>query len=413
MKRNLDDQAKIFSLSYNKKDTSIFRISINLNQKIDEKFLLQAATRTLKQHKEFKVKLTKNLFWYYLEENTMEIPLHNTIDYKFKKIHTKENNNYLFKISYNENQLALDFFHLLTDGTGAKIFTQELIYNYLRLIDHKLKLQDKIAISAENAYTKNYTHKINKIFNPPVSFKIRGKYTPKKQVAFNDFYIDLNDIKRLSQQKECSLSVLLISIIVYSIYETNYKKYKGKKPINVCIPINLRKYFETNTISNFVSHSMLSILPKKITSLDDIINLVNKEYTNKIEEQKIKNTLESNGKSINTKILNYIPLFIKRPIVILGSYFVKQTFTITFSNMGKIDFIHEYTKYIDDISFKLIPDWRERIRCGISTYQDKLNICFGSNILDTSIEKKMKKILEENNIKHELKTNNINNIKFD
>ena len=57
MKRNLDDQAKIFSLSYNKKDTSIFRISITFVNNIEEKYLNQAVERTLKTFKDFKVKL--------------------------------------------------------------------------------------------------------------------------------------------------------------------------------------------------------------------------------------------------------------------------------------------------------------------------------------------------------------------
>ena len=38
-KRRLDDQAKIFSLSFNKKDTSVFRLSITLNEKINPKTL--------------------------------------------------------------------------------------------------------------------------------------------------------------------------------------------------------------------------------------------------------------------------------------------------------------------------------------------------------------------------------------
>ena len=158
---------------------------------------------------------------------------------------------------------------------------------------------------------------------------------------------------------------------------------------------------------------MLCIIPNQINSLDNIINLVKEEYTNKIDEQKIKDTFESNGKSINNKLLNYIPLFIKRPIVILGSYFVKKQFTITYSNLGIFDIKDEYNKYIENISFKLIPDWRERIRCGISSNKDVLNISFGSNLIDTSLEKKLSDILDENNIYYEIRSNGINHIKFD
>lgn len=413
MKRNLDDQAKVFSLSYNKKDTSIFRITTYLTNNIDEKYLTQAVERTLKTFKDFKVKLSKNIFWNCLEENDNKIPIHNKIDYQFKKINTKENNEYLLKVSYENKQLVIDFFHLLTDGIGAKLFMKELLYNYIRLIDHKLKPQEKIKVTSENAYTKNYTKEHNKAYIPPTSYQLKGKYIPNKNISFNDFYIDIEALKRLSQEKDCNLSTLIISFIVYSLYETNYKQYKGNKPINICIPINLRKYFESNTITNFVSHSMLSILPNNINSLDNIISLVQQEYTNKIDEQKIKDTFESNGKSINNKFLNFIPLFIKRPIIILGSFFVKKQFTITYSNLGIFELNNDYEKYIERISFKLIPDWRERIRCGISSYNGELNISFGSNLIDTQLEKKLSELLDEYNIYYEIRSNGINPIKFD
>ena len=48
MKRNLDDQAKIFSLSFNKKDTSIFRLTTTFKNKIDEKSELTPTQKILK-----------------------------------------------------------------------------------------------------------------------------------------------------------------------------------------------------------------------------------------------------------------------------------------------------------------------------------------------------------------------------
>ena len=411
MKRNLDDQAKIFSLSYNQKDTSIFRVTATFTEDINEKYLQQALARSLKRFKEFKVKLEKNLFWYYLEDNPEEIPINKKIDYSFTKINTEENNNYLFRVAYEGKQLVLDFFHLLTDGSGAREFLKELIYNYIRLNHPKLTPQEKPIVNSENAYIRYYTNKYKKAYNPPRSYQLKGEYIPSKEVAFNDFNIQLSELKKIAKSKECSLSVLLISLIVYSLYETNYKRNKGNKPINVCIPINLRKYFPSDTISNFVSHAMLSITPNNIHSLDDTISIVKKDFSNKIDEEKVKDTFESNGKSINNKILNIIPLAIKRFIVNLGSLIVKRTFTLTFSNLGETKIIEEYQKYVKNITFKLIPDWAERIRCGISSFNDILTISFGSNLLDTSIEKKFKELLEDLEITYNIEKNKINSIK--
>ena len=76
-KRRLDDQAKIFSLSCNRTDTSLFRLSTNLKQKVDKEILNQALLRTLEKYKAFKVKVRRGFFWYYLDENKKEHIVYN------------------------------------------------------------------------------------------------------------------------------------------------------------------------------------------------------------------------------------------------------------------------------------------------------------------------------------------------
>lgn len=413
MKRYLDDQAKIFSLSFNKKYTAIFRITVKLLDKIDKKYLDQAATRTMKTYKDFRVKLQKGFLWHYLEENNNPLPTHEGIKYNFTKVNTQDNNEHLIKISYQEDEIALDFFHLLTDGITAREFTKELLYNYLRLCNHKLKPQKKLTINSENAYLKYYTNEHSNLQLSPQSYQLKGEYIPSKEVSFNDFHINLNELKRLSKEKECSLSILLISLISYSLYETNYKKHNGTKPINLCIPVNLKNYFVTDTITNFVSHFVLSILPTEVKTFNDMIDLVKQEYTDKMVEEKIKNTFEANGKLINNKVFNLIPLVIKRPLINLCSLIVKRQFTMTISNLGPIEIEEEYSNYIDNIIVRLLPDWAERTKCAISTYKDDLIISFGSNLLDTGLESKFQELLDNLNVTYSTKNNKVNPIKKD
>ena len=84
--RHLDDQAKIFSLSCHKKDTSIFRLTVKLKEKINEDILLKSTNKALKKYKAYKVQLKKGFFWYTLIPNNQEIIIHKGIDYKFNFI---------------------------------------------------------------------------------------------------------------------------------------------------------------------------------------------------------------------------------------------------------------------------------------------------------------------------------------
>ena len=49
--------------------------------------------------------------------------------------------------------------------------------------------------------------------------------------------------------------------------------YKGKKPLRVCIPVNLKKYYPSKTISNFFSFIMLDG-KRKQEEFEEIITLV-------------------------------------------------------------------------------------------------------------------------------------------
>lgn len=413
-KRKLDDQAKIFSLSCNRKDTSIFRLSTNLKQKVDKDLLQQATEKALDKYSAFKVKVKKGFFLYYLEQNDKKPIVQEKTDYNFKFIHYADNNDFLFKVSYEGKKITIDYFHILTDGNTGREFFNEIIYNYLELkhpnsIGKNTVTEETVSLKPENSYKKNYLKKIGKSYNPPQAYQVKGKELENGKVGINQFNIKLTELKKCAKEQNCSISEFLVSMIAYSLYETNYKKNKGKKPINICVPINLKKYFKSETISNFVSHMMISLKVKtsKKHSFNDILSMVKKEFSKKLNIEKISNTMTSNGKSINNFFVNILPLAIKKFFVVLGSINVKKKFTITLSNLGTTNIDEKYSKYIKKCSFVLPPDWAEKIRCGVCSYKDNLVVSFSSNIKENSFENKFKELLNEYKIKFKLEGNGI------
>jgi NRPS condensation-like uncharacterized protein len=415
-KRKLDDQAKIFSLSFNKKDTSIFRLSVTLKQNIDEKILQNSLIKSLVKYKDFKVKLKRGILWYYLEENDNDPIIFKEQDYTFKKINTEDNNDYLFKITYFKNKISVDFFHLLTDGGSGRDFFKEIIYNYLNLrYPNSIKIDNiekNIVLEAENSYTKSYPKRFKKTPSIPNAYQLKGKIIKNGKIGINQFNIKLQELKNIAKQKGCTISIFLTSMIAYSLYETNYKKDKSKKPINISIPVDLKKYYPSKTISNFISHIMVSIKIKKNKkySFDDIISIVKKEFDIKLNSEKITSTMASDGKAINNSLLHIVPLEIKRLGGLIGAYLIKKQFTLTLSNIGNTNIDNKYTKFIKSNSFIIPPDWAERIRCGVCSYKDKLVVSFSSNIIENNFEKKFKSLLEELSISHKIESNGINSL---
>ena len=101
-KRKLDNSAKIFPIVSSKKYSSVFRISTCLNEEIDPEILQYATQKALKVFSSFKVKLKGGFFWYYYAKNEKEPIVQKEPPYPCKYIEPKENNDYLFKVTYQK-----------------------------------------------------------------------------------------------------------------------------------------------------------------------------------------------------------------------------------------------------------------------------------------------------------------------
>jgi len=413
--RKLDDQAKVFSLASNKKYSSSFRLSAILKDKIDAEVLEKALDSTLKKYKAYKVKMKRGFFWYYFEENEKRPIIKIEDEYPFGKINTKKNNNYLFKVTYFENKINIDFFHVLTDANGGAQFLKEVVYRYLDLkYPNELKSiyldEGEIFEDSENAYVKNYKKHSKKINTFKRAYMIKGEELPKGKIAINHFNIDLAEIKKCARLKDCSLSMYLVTMLAYSIYEAKYKTNKGNRPINICVPINLKKYFSSKTISNFFSYMLITLKLKNDEkyTFDNILDIVKKEFENKLKIEKIVATISSDAGKTNNIFVRMVPLFIKKVLVRLGSLEVKRHFTMTISNIGKFEIDNKYSKYIEKFFLILSPDWAEKIKCGVCSFEENIVVTFGSILKDNLIENKFKELLKENNINFKIEGNEVN-----
>lgn len=349
--------------------------------------------------------MKKGLFWDYFIENEMQPVVFEENKSAFKKVNTKENNRYLFKVSYIKNKINIEFFHALTDGSGGSQFFKEIIYKYLELMyPERLEFsgleESEIVYDAENAYVKNYKKKVKKKYKTAKAHMLKGEKLEKGKVGISHFNINLPELKRCTKIKECSLSMYLSAMIAYSIYEGDYKINNGKRPINLCLPISLQKYFGSETISNFFSYMILTLKFKKnkTYSFENILDMIKKEFEKKLKIERIIETMSNDVGMTNNIFIKMVPLAIKKLAVRLGSLEVKRHFTMTISNIGKFDIKDKYNEYVENAFVMLAPDWAEKMKCGICSYGDNLVVSFGTFLKNSLIEKRFKELLEMNNI---------------
>jgi len=408
--RRLDNSAKIFPMSTGEKYSTVFRISVLLKEDIKPELLKQAVIHTLEKYDIFKVKMKAGLFWYYLEENDKEPKVTEERDYPCKYINPKTNNDYLFKVTYFKNKINIDIFHSLTDGNGGNIFFREIVYTYLELIypkdfNHNNRIIKKIDFDVEDSYIKNYNKKAISTEPSPRAYELKGRKIKLGAISAIHEIIDLAKLKLESQKYDATITQYLTAVLIYSIYKANYRK--SSKPIKVCIPVNLKKYFPSQTMSNFFSYITISVKGKVLENFEGIINLVKNEFSSKLTEEELLKTMSGNVRLGTNIFIKTIPLLLKNIIVRLSYLEIRRHSTITFSNVGRIGILGDYQKYIDYFLMLISPDSVEKIKCSSCTFGNKMVFTFTSILNDNKIEKTFYEFLKEKGIEVEVEGNGV------
>ena len=412
--RRLDNSAKIFPISAGKKYSTVFRLSAILKEDIDEKILKEAVKKALEKYKSFKVRMKQGFFWNYLEYNSKEPVVEKERDYPCKYIDPKTSNNYLFKVTYFEKKINIDIFHSLTDGNNGATFFKEIIYNYIELSHpnefvEELRTSRKVDFSIEDSYIKNYDKNAKGNNSPKKAYKLAGRKIKLGAISAIHEIIDLNELKQEAKAHNATITQYLTAVLIYAIYQSNYLKNKGRKPIKVCIPVNLKKYFPSNTVSNFFSYITVEAEMKKenLDTFDKILAFVKKDFEKKLMPEEIQKTMSGNVKLGTNLFIKMIPLVLKKPIVRLSYLEIRKYTTTTFSNIGRIGIIGKYQKYIDDFLMLIAPEPVEKIKCSACSFENHIVFTFTSILDDCSIEKAIYDFLKERNITVKIESNGI------
>ena len=402
--RKLDNTAKLFSVE-DKKNQNTFRLSVILKDKINPKILTNATNKTLDMYPIYKVKIKNGLFWDYLEKNQKDPIIEEENEMPCKVINLNNNNEYIFKVTYFQNKINLDIFHVLTDGVGATNFLKAILYNYLNLkYNIKEIKQENIEFNQEE-YSKNINKKLTIKKKHKKVFSIKEKTDLLKNKTYH-YILNLENFKKRCKKYNVSITEYLTALYIYAIYKSVYKK-KSNKDIVITVPIDLRKYCHVESYSNFFTCMNVegNIAKNKKVTFNKILTQVHKEFKNKLTSDNIKKYLARDYKLGNNIAIRLVPLSVKKFIMkYLGSVLNKEC-TTTLSNIGKIDIEEKYKKYIKNFIALVNAGKNQKIKCTVCSYENNLVVTINSNLTNNIFENKFYNIIKEHIGKFKLESN--------
>lgn len=208
----LDNTANLFPVIANETMTNVYRMSITLTEEIDPDCLQQALEMVLPWFETMNVRMRTGMFWYYFETNTKGVPvICEEEEFPCRYIEPRENNYYLFRVTWYRNRINLEVFHVLADGSGAVNFLRELTYQYLRLRypgsfqECAHHLSDDASLDTEDSYLRHYRKRERKGYKAVPAVHIHGEKLARGELGVIHGYLSVREVK--AKAKALSMSI--------------------------------------------------------------------------------------------------------------------------------------------------------------------------------------------------------------
>jgi NRPS condensation-like uncharacterized protein len=344
----LDNQAKIFPDVYNVREPHVFRIQIALKEKIESEILQKATNNLLTRFPMFQVRLKRGLFWVYLDHN--ENPYYiSQMPYKICGLMDfSKNNDYLFKVYYRKNTIAVETFHTLTDGTGLNEFVKSLAFEYLRLKgydvtpDNIIKTTAEIPASteSEDASKTYYSQSNKKRAKEGIAYRIKGTDTRDYEVSLISAILSTKQVKDLAKKNNSTISEYIVAVMAHSIYKTQIQ-YRtqvkaNQNPVKIGLPVNLRTRFPSQTLRNFVNIISVEIpLKNDDVSFEEILKVAQGEIATKTTKEELTRIMSEYVSYEKNLFVRILPSILKKYVMkIAYSFLGSSMITLSLSNVG-------------------------------------------------------------------------------
>lgn len=401
----LDDAAKIYPISMEHGSQQVFRLSVYFKENVIPELLQMALTFTIKRFSSFATTLKKGFFWHYLDMVKRRFSIEEEHDIPCQPIKVSLSGSQSFRLMYYQNRVSAEFFHVLTDGTGAMNFFKCLIFEYLRLLGVKSPLGDiwnandtPMQEEFENAFTKVEKAKNSSGFVDKTAAQMNGRLIRRRPCRMLHFKMDADRLHAVAKAHGATVTAYLLMQMFYACSAAT-DELTGD--INIQLPVNMRKFYPSKTVRNFSMYCGIRIPIEKIGNKEELLAEINAQIAEKAEKEKMREMITAAVNLVSS--IRLLPLAIKQPIAkmvygILG----EKIYTTTFSNLGVVHFPDELMEHIDYMDFCLGAQVTNRLACTAITCGNIATFSISKMTADPAFEEKMYQLLTSDGIETEV-----------
>lgn len=257
-------------------------------------------------------------------------------------------------------------------------------------------------------YKKREKNQEHRRYGTERAMTVVGERLPLDSQNIVHGYVDLKAVKCLCRAEGVSVTKYVAGLLIWSLICVYGKGKELEHPAALNLPINLRNFFDSETMANFFAVTNISWQDRKRPeSFEAVLQEAGRQMDEKIVRKRLEETISYNVSNEKKWYVRIVPLIIKN--MVMNNIFVKSSraYTMTFSNLGPVSLDPEWDEKLEHFNVFIGVSGRQPLKCTLVAFKEQLCVTFDSVMDDTALSDFFFKFLEDRGVAVELESNGV------
>ena len=394
----LDNAGMVYSAIQRDDYSAVYRFSAVMDSSVEPRRLQRAVERVMPRFPGFQVRIRRGVFWYYFDADPSFVPrVEPDIANPCQPIRFSAKDR-LLRVFYYGPRISIELFHALADGAGALVLLKTLVAEYLRLGGVEVPCTDGVLDPAEppdpeeweDAYPRYATSRARRSLRSGPAYNYTGTPEPFYTLNVVMGLIPVDRVHAAAQRYGVSITEFLAAGLLQALIARQRSEGRRREcPVALVVPINLRPYFPSKTLRNFILTTRPFIDPELGDyTFEEIAAQVHHFMRLHINRQEMGAYITNNVALQRSPLLRLIPRPLKNWGMAAGFRMLgERPYSTTFTNPGVFRAPAAMQQHIRRVEMILGQSYSGHTNCAAISMGDTLSLAFSGTMKETDLER--------------------------
>lgn len=414
----LDNAALIFPAALRRHWSNAYRISFSFTDPVDPALLQRALDAVAPRFPSVIVRLRRSAFWYYLEELPQPPAVQADASRPLRGMTMADVRRCAIRVLYYRSRMAVEYFHSVTDGTGAMVFAKTLAAAYVRLrygaaVPATCGVKDLSEPPRESELVDSFREHAGPVSAPRDDrnvYRLRGTPEPDRFLHVTLGILDSEELHARAKAAGVTVTAWLCALLIRSVLRVQAAEQPRRslqKPVRVQIPVNLRRLFGGETMRNFVAVANIGVDPRLGDyEFEELVQIVHHQMQLAITPKNMAAIFTPNVRDERNPFLKVVPLGLKNLVMRMVFDSVGENVsTLSLSNLGRVELPEAMAPYVERVEFVLGPQASSPYNASCTSWRGKTYFNIVRNSVEPALEREFFTALVKMGLHVKIETN--------